>query len=123
MSDRIFIKDLLLRCIIGIHDWEREKKQDVLVNIELEADCAAAGKSDDFKDAVDYRALTKKVIALIETSQFYLVEKMAEEIAGLCLADPRVELVRVRVEKPGALRFAQSVGVEVERHQENALES
>lgn len=119
MSDRILIKDLLLRCIIGIHDWEREKKQDVLVNIELEADCGPAGKSDDFKDAVDYRALTKAVIALIETSDFFLVERMAEEIASLCLEDPRVEVARVRVEKPGALRFARSVGVEVERRQED----
>jgi FolB domain-containing protein len=119
MSDRILIKDLLLRCIIGIHDWEREKKQDVLVNIELLADCGPAGRSDDFKDAVDYRALTKSVIALIETSGFFLVEKMAEEIANLCLENPRVEVARVRVEKPGALRFARSVGVEVERRQED----
>ena len=123
MSDRILVKDLLLRCIIGIHDWEREKKQDVLVNIELEADCGPAGRSDDFNDAVDYRALTKRVISLIETSGFYLVEKMAEEIAILCLEDPRVEVARVRVEKPGALRFARSVGVEVERRQGNTSEA
>jgi dihydroneopterin aldolase/D-erythro-7,8-dihydroneopterin triphosphate epimerase len=117
MSDLILIRDLHLRCIIGIHEWEREKRQDVLVNIELEADCAPAGASDDFSDAVDYRALSKKVINLVEESDFFLVEKMAEEIAALCLADPRVEVARVRVEKPGALRFARSVGVEVERRQ------
>lgn len=115
MSDRILIKDLLIRGIIGIHDWEREKKQDILINIEMEADCQPAGLSDDFRDAVDYRAVAKQVIALVEESEFYLVEKMAEEIAGICMQDSRVEVARVRVEKPGAVRFSQSVGVEVER--------
>lgn len=115
MTDRILIKDLLIRGIIGVHDWEREKKQDILINIVLEADCRPAGLSDDFRDAVDYRAVTKKVLALVEGSSFYLVEKLAEEIAAICLADPRVQLARVRVEKPGAVRFSQSVGVEVER--------
>ena len=115
MSDRILIKDLLIRGIIGIHDWEREKKQDILINIRMEADCKPAGLSDDFRDAVDYRAVAKKVIALVEESEFFLVERMAEEIAGICLEDERVQAARVRVEKPGAVRFSQSVGVEVER--------
>jgi FolB domain-containing protein len=115
MSDKILIKDLLIRGIIGIHDWEREKKQDILVNIQMEADCQPAGLSDDFRDAVDYRGVTKSVIGLIETSEFFLVEKLAEEIAKLCLEDLRVSMVRVRVEKPGAVRFSRSVGVEVER--------
>ena len=115
MSDRILIKDLLIRGIIGIHDWEREKKQDILINISMEADCRPAGLSDDFRDAVDYRAVTKKVLALVEGSSFFLVEKLAEEIATICMEDERVEVARVRVEKPGAVRFSQSVGVEVER--------
>jgi FolB domain-containing protein len=115
MSDKILIQDLLIRGIIGIHDWEREKKQDILINIEMEADCRPAGQSDDFTDAVDYRAVTKSVIALVEESKFFLVERMAEEIAGICLEDGRVEVARVRVEKPGAVRFSRSVGVEVER--------
>lgn len=115
MSDKILIQDLLIRGIIGIHDWEREKKQDILINIEMEADCRPAGMSDDFKDAVDYRALTKSVISLVETSAFFLVEKLAEEIASICLQDPRVTLARVRVEKPGAVRFSRSVGIQVER--------
>jgi FolB domain-containing protein len=117
MTDRILIQDLLIRGIIGIHDWEREKKQDILINIEMEADCRAAGESDDFRDAVDYRAVTKSVIGLVEGSEFFLVEKMAEEIAKICLADSRVTLARVRVEKPGAVRFSRSVGIEVERGQ------
>jgi len=115
VSDKILIQDLLIRGIIGIHDWEREKKQDILINIEMEADCRPAGISDDFEEAVDYRAVTKSVIALVETSEFFLVERMAEEIAGLCLQDPRVKLARVRVEKPGAVRFSRSVGIQVER--------
>ena len=115
MSDMILIKDLLIRGIIGIHDWEREKKQDILINIVMEADCRPAGLSDDFKDAVDYRAVTKKVLVLVENSSFFLVEKLAAEIAEVCLEDERVEMARVRVEKPGAVRFSQSVGVEVER--------
>jgi FolB domain-containing protein len=118
MSDKILIQDLLIRGIIGIHDWEREKKQDILINIEMEADCRAAGRSDDFRDAVDYRAVTKSVIGLIEESEFFLVEKLAEEIAKICLDDPRVTVARVRVEKPGAVRFSRSVGVEVERQRQ-----
>ncbi len=115
MSDRILIKDLLIRGIIGIHEWEREKRQDILINIVMEADCRPAGLSDDFHDAVDYRAVTKKVLALVENSAFFLVERLAEEIAAICMEDDRVEVARVRVEKPGAVRFSRSVGVEVER--------
>lgn len=115
MSDMIFIDDLLIRCVIGIHDWERKTRQDVLVNIELDVDTTAAGASDDFTDAVDYRDLAKRVIEMAEGSTFQLVEALAEEIARLCLVDGRVEAARVRVEKPGAIRFARSVGVTIER--------
>jgi dihydroneopterin aldolase/2-amino-4-hydroxy-6-hydroxymethyldihydropteridine diphosphokinase len=115
MTDRIVIKDLLLRTIIGINDEERRNRQDVLINIILQADTRAAGTSDEIADAVNYRTITKWVIALVEGSQFCLVEKMAAEIAAICLDDPRVERATVHVEKPGALRFARSVGVEIER--------
>ncbi|MBN1934920.1 MAG: dihydroneopterin aldolase [Anaerolineae bacterium] len=115
MLDQIQIHDLLLRTIIGINDEERRNKQDVLINITLWADTHAAGESDAIDDAVNYRTIAKRVIALVEGSQFFLVEKMAAEIVAICLDDPRVERARVRVEKPGALRFARSVGVEIER--------
>jgi FolB domain-containing protein len=115
MTDKIHIKDLLLRTIIGINDEERRDRQDVLINIVLDADMRAAGASDDMDDAVNYRTITKRVIKLVEGSQFFLVEKLAAEIAAICLDDPRVERAVVRVEKPGALRFARSVGVEIER--------
>jgi dihydroneopterin aldolase/D-erythro-7,8-dihydroneopterin triphosphate epimerase len=115
MTDQIQIKDLLLRTIIGINEEERRNRQDVLINIVLHADTRAAGASDDIRDAVNYRTITKRVIARVEESGFYLVEKMAAEIAAICLEDPRVEAVDVRVEKPGALRFARSVGVQIHR--------
>jgi dihydroneopterin aldolase/D-erythro-7,8-dihydroneopterin triphosphate epimerase len=120
MTDRIEIKDLLLRTIIGINEEERRKRQDVLINIIMFADMHAAGASDDIADAVNYRTITKQVIQRVEGSQFYLVEKMAAEIADICLQDPRVERVRVSVEKPGALRFARSVGVTIERGRQDA---
>ena len=115
MSDRIQIHDLLLRTIIGINEEERRNRQDVLINITLYADTRAAGASDEIEDAVNYRTITKQVIGCVEGSSFHLVEKMAAEIAAICLRDPRVEAVDVRVEKPGALRFARSVGVEIHR--------
>jgi len=115
MSDTIFIDDLLVRCIIGIHDWERKARQDVLINVELDVDTTLAGASDDFSDAVDYRDLAKRIIQMAEESGYQLVEALAEEVARLCLVDGRVEAARVRVEKPGAIRFARSVGVTIER--------
>ena len=115
MADQIQIQDLQLRTIIGINEEERRGRQDVVINIVLCADTRAAGASDDIDDAVNYRTITKRVIRLVEESQFCLVERLAAEIAALCLQDPRVESARVRVEKPGALRFARSVGVEIHR--------
>ena len=115
MNDRIQIEDLLTRTIIGVNEEERCNRQDVLINITLHTDTRAAGASDEIEDAVNYRTIAKRVIKLVEDSSFYLVEKMAAEIAAICLEDPRVEAVDVRVDKPGALRFARSVGVEIHR--------
>ena len=114
-NDRILIKDLLLRGIIGINDWEREKKQDILINITLNADLTAAGMSDDILDTVNYRSITKRVIAYVEENQPYTVEHLAVQVARICLDEPGVDQATVRIEKPGALRFADSVGVEINR--------
>jgi FolB domain-containing protein len=114
-QDQIHIKDLLLRTIVGINADEREQLQDVLINIMMFADLQAAGESDAIKDAVNYKTINKQIVKLVEGSQFFLVEKMAAEIAKICLSDARVERAIVRVEKPGALRFARSVGVTVDR--------
>ncbi|MBT3272427.1 MAG: dihydroneopterin aldolase [Spirochaetales bacterium] len=113
--DAIHIKDLLLRCIIGINDNERIKKQDVVINVTLYADLAKAGKSDAIEDTVNYKKLKDKIVELIEASSFFLVEKMANEISNVCFNFDGVLAVRVLAEKPSALRFARSVGVEIFR--------
>ena len=113
--DRILISDLLVRCIIGVNEDERREKQDVVINLSIFTDLSKAGKSDRFEDAVDYRDLKKRIMAMAEKSQFYLVEALAEAVASLCLENPAVEQAQVRVEKPLALRFARSVGVELTR--------
>ncbi len=115
MTDQIEIKDLLLRTHIGATDEERRDRQDVLINLTLETDTRAAGLSDDIHDTVNYRTLNKRLIAHVEGTTFNLVEKLAEDLAALCLAEARVLRVRVTAEKPGALRFARSVGVSIER--------
>jgi FolB domain-containing protein len=113
--DKILIKDLLVRGIIGLNDWEREAQQDILVNLTLFVDARAAGTSDDVADALNYRTLTKAVIDYVESSRHYLVEALATAIARICVVDHGAERAIVRVEKPGALRFASSVGVEIDR--------
>jgi FolB domain-containing protein len=115
--DKIFIKDLLIRGVIGISEREREQPQDILVNIEISADITSAGKSDNVEDSVNYRTIAKKVLAHTETIKRFTVEALAEDIARLCLEDKKVQSVLVRVEKPGAVRFSRSVGVEIIRGQ------
>ena len=117
--DRIHIRDLLLRTILGVTPEERKDRQDVLINLILYLDTRPAGLSDDIRDAVNYRSVTKRVIQHVESSEYFLVEALAESIARLILTEFPVPRVRVCVEKPGALRFARSVGVEIERTQED----
>jgi FolB domain-containing protein len=113
--DRILIEDLLVRCIIGVNEDERRQKQDVAINVQLMTDLTKAGKTDRFEDTVDYRGIKKQVMALVEGSQFHLIEALAEAIAVLCLKDKRIRAVQVRVDKPHALRFARTVAVQIER--------
>ncbi len=113
--DKIFIKDLLLRGIIGINDDERVNRQDILINITIFADTKKAAVSDDIKDAVNYRTITKRIIDHVENSADFLVEKLVNDIAHIILNEFQAERVIVRLEKPGALRFAQSVGIEIDR--------
>jgi D-erythro-7,8-dihydroneopterin triphosphate epimerase len=117
--DRIVIRDLLVRGIVGINPEERRDRQDILVNVTMWADTRLAAASDDIADAVNYRAVAKAIIAHIEASQPYLVERMTADLAAICFAqDARVQAVEVSVEKPGALRFARSVGVVIYRVRE-----
>lgn len=113
--DRILIRDLRLRGIVGINDWEREKEQDILVNLTVFTDTRAAGRSDEIGDSINYRTLTKAVIDYVAASNHFLVEALAERIARIAVVEHGAERVIVRVEKPGALRFAASVGVEIDR--------
>jgi FolB domain-containing protein len=113
--DQVIITDLVARGIIGVNDWEREQPQEILINIVLFADLRPAGQSDNVLDSVDYRLVAKKVRAHAETAQRLTVEALAADLARLCLETRGVEKVRVRVEKPGAVRFSRSVGVEIER--------
>ena len=115
MLDKILVKDLLLRGIIGINEWERDNKQDILINLTLFTDIRPAGKSDRAEDLLNYRTITKAIIAHVEQSSYYTVEALATAIARICVVDHRADRAVVRVEKPGALRFAASVGVEIER--------
>ncbi len=113
--DKVFIKDLLVRGIIGIRDWEREKEQDILINVTVYTDTIRAAETDDINDCVDYSVLTKKIQTHAMTAKRLTVEALANDLAKICLETPLVRKAVVRVEKPGAVRFAKSVGVEVER--------
>jgi FolB domain-containing protein len=114
-GDRIHIRDLKLRCIVGVFSEERREKQDVTIQITLFADLRPSGRSDNLADTVDYKAIKQQVVAMVEQSSFQLVERLAQAIADICLAPPLVQAVQVTVEKPGALRFARTVSVEITR--------
>lgn len=113
--DRVYIRDLEVRCIVGIFPDERREKQDVIINIVLHADLREACRTDDIAATVDYKAVKKRVLALVENSSYQLVERLAQSIADVCLADIRVQRVEVTVDKPGALRFARSAAVSIVR--------
>jgi len=118
--DRIHIRDLVVPGIVGINPDERVNKQDVLVNVTLWVDTHEAAKSDKIDDAVNYRTVTKAMIAHVESGEPMLVERLVAELAGICLgADDRIREVEVTVEKPGALRHARSVGITIRRGQES----
>jgi FolB domain-containing protein len=113
--DRILISDLSARCVIGVNEDERVKKQDVLINITLFTDLARPSVTDRLEDTVDYRALKNKILDMVEASRFFLIEALAGAIAKICLENPAVTQAAVRVDKPGALTHARSVAVEIFR--------
>jgi len=115
--DRIRISDLGVRCILGVNEEERREKQDILINLAIFTDLRKAGRTDRFEDALDYRALKKKIVRMVEDSHYFLVEALAEAVARVCLQHQAVTQVQVRVDKPSALRFARTVGVEILRKQ------
>ena len=107
----IHIKNLRLRTIIGIYDWERENKQDVVINIKLQFDGRKAAETDDIHETIDYKHITKQIINEVENSQYYLVEKLAESILEIIMTNKKVQKASVEVDKPHALRFADSVSI------------
>ncbi|MCK6539755.1 MAG: dihydroneopterin aldolase [Anaerolineales bacterium] len=113
--DKVIIKNLLARGILGIRDWERKRPQDILINVTLFTDTRRAAETDNINDCADYSAVAKKVQAHAESAGRFTVEALANDLAGICLGERNVRNVIVRVEKPGAVRFAESVGVEIER--------
>lgn len=115
MNDRIHVRDLQVPCIIGIFPKERLAKQTVLLNLVLECDLAPAARSDRIEDTVDYKTLKDRLVGEIGRSEHFLIERLAQHAADLCLADIRVRAVTVTVDKPGALTGARSVAVEIRR--------
>ncbi|NMC14654.1 MAG: dihydroneopterin aldolase [Chloroflexi bacterium] len=113
--DKVIIKDLLAVGIIGVNEWERIHPQQILINLTLYTDTWKAGKSDNIEDCVSYSIIGKKVLAHAETAARKTVEALAADLANICLEDPRVKKVTVRVEKPRAVTYTGSVGVEIER--------
>jgi FolB domain-containing protein len=113
--DKVIIKNLLARGIIGIRDWERKRPQDILINITLYTDTRRAAQTDNINDCADYSTVAKKVQTHAESVARFTLEALANDLAKLCLEEKNVQKVSVRVEKPGAVRFAESVGVEIER--------
>ncbi len=111
------ITNLRLRAIIGANDWERNIKQDVVINITFDYNSAKAQQSDQLKDAVDYKTMTKKIIQTVEKSNYQLIEKLAEVVLNIILESKPVKSATVKIDKPQALRFADSVSVELSRLQ------
>jgi len=113
--DKVIIKNLLARGIIGVHDWERKRAQNILINITMFTDTRFAGQTDNLDDCINYSTMSKKILAHAESVNRLTVEALANDLAKICLEEKGVQKVIVSVEKPGAVRFAESVGVEIER--------
>ena len=117
--DKVIIKDLLVRGIIGVNDWERKRAQDILINITLFTDTTPRRvKQTASGDCVNYSTMSKRIQAHAESAERLTVEALANDLAKICFEDKGVQKVILRVEKPGAVRFAKSVGVEIERSRE-----
>ncbi|HAT57386.1 MAG TPA: dihydroneopterin aldolase [Gammaproteobacteria bacterium] len=113
--DIVYIRELEIEAIIGIYDWERETKQTVSIDLEMGCDNTKAAASEDIADALDYKAVAKRLISFVEGSEFLLVETLAEKIAGIVLEEFSVPWLRLRLGKPGAVTGSKDVGVIIER--------
>ena len=113
--DKIYVTDIAIEAIVGIWDWERQVPQTVLIDLEMSVDVTRAAQSDNIDDTVNYKAVSQRVRALVIESRFKLVETMAETVAQVIRDEFGVQWVRVKINKPGALRGAKDVGVIIER--------
>lgn len=113
--DIVFIRDLRVETVIGIYDWERAIRQTVSVDLDMATDVAKAAGSDAIADALDYKAVAKRLIAFIGASEFQLVETLAERCAAIVMEEFGVSWLRLRIAKPGAVRGSREVGVEIRR--------
>jgi 7,8-dihydroneopterin aldolase/epimerase/oxygenase len=120
--DKIFLHALKAEAIIGIYDWERQVKQTVIVDLEMNGSVRSAALSDSIDDTLNYKRVAKRVLAFIEASQFHLVETLTEQIAMLLLAEFGRVWVRVTLSKPGAVRNSRDVGVIIEREAKDLVE-
>lgn len=115
MTDRVLIDSLSIETVIGIFDWERRVRQSLTLDVELHTDLSQAGITDRLTDTVDYKSLSNALRRRLESSRYRLVETLACDAAEICLEDARVSVAIVTVHKPGALRYARDVAVEVTR--------
>jgi dihydroneopterin aldolase len=115
MTDTVFIRGLKATSVIGCYDWERDIRQTLVIDLELEADFTRAAQSDALNDALDYAAISQRVIAVCEASRFQLLEALAEHLASLLLAEFSIERLRMTITKPGAVAEAEGVGVVIDR--------
>jgi len=114
------IKNLRLRTIVGVYDWEKEKPQEIIINLQVTFDGAQAARTDDIQETIDYKTLRNKIIDHVEKNDFNLVEKIASDVADISIANPLAQKVVVEVDKPGALRLTDSVSIVVERERSRA---
>ena len=115
--DIVYIKELEIQTVIGIFDWEREVRQTVSIDLDMSTDIRAAAATEDINKTLDYKAVSKRLIAFIEAAEFLLIETMAEQVAAIVLSEFPVSWLRLRLGKPGAVTGARDVGVIIERGQ------
>jgi dihydroneopterin aldolase len=115
--DIVFIEDLRIQTVIGVFDWEREITQTVSLNLEMGFDISKASATDSIADTLDYKAVSKRLISLVESSDYQLVEALADKCAQVVLEEFPVQWLRLKLSKPGAVRGSSAVGVIIERGQ------
>lgn len=115
--DKIFLNELKVDTVIGIWDWERKIRQTVVIDLEMSADIAKAAATDNVEDTLNYKSVAKRIQSFVADSSFQLVETLAERIAGIVRDEFEVKWVKVRVNKPGAIRGSRDVGILIERGQ------